>query len=161
MINGDGFTPADTRVVIGSIEYTSSAIITYSQIRIRTNVPPVFYIDQAIPITVLVGSNSAVCSSGSCTFTWAQSATPTLNSVSPSSITGPQTLTLTGQNFDVTGSITAANVHVSISGQTCNVTSATNSTITCQTGSLPVGNQSIVASIDGTVCSLFHLEIIV
>ena len=161
VINGDGFTPADTRVAIGSIEYTSSAIISYTQIRIRTSVPPVSYIEQAISITVLVGSNSAVCSAGSCTFTWARSATPALNSVSPSSITGPQTLTLTGQNFDVTGSITAANVHVSISGQTCNVTSVTNSTITCETGSLPVGNQSIVTSIDGSVCCLLHFEIIV
>ena len=149
MINGDGFTPADTRVLIGSIEYTSSALITYTQIRIRTSVLLVSSIDQAIPIIVLVGSNSAVCSSGSCSFTWAQSATPTWNSVSPSSISGPQTLTLTGENFDVTGSISAANVHVSISEQTCNVTSTTNSTITCQTGSLPVGNHSIVMSIDG------------
>ena len=158
VINGDGFTPADTRVAIGSIEYTSTAIITYTQIRIRTDVPPTSYINQVRPIIVSVGSTSALCSSGSCTFTWAQSATPALNAVSPSSITGPQTLTLTGQNFDVTGSITAASVHVSISGQACNVTAVTNSTITCQTGSLPAGNFSIVVSIDGMRCSSFHFE---
>ncbi|CAF4415593.1 unnamed protein product, partial [Rotaria magnacalcarata] len=52
-----------------------------------------------IPITILVGENSAICSSVSCNFTWAQSVTPYLVSVNPTSINGPQTLTLMGQNL--------------------------------------------------------------
>jgi hypothetical protein len=150
-INGDGFTPADTRVIVGSIEYTSIATITYSQIIFTTQVVPVGYIDQTIPITILVGSNIAICSSGACTYKWALSVTPYLTSVSPTSITGPQTLTLTGQNLAAAGSIVVANIHVTVGGQSCNVTAATNSTITCQINSIPVGNYSIGASIDGRV----------
>jgi hypothetical protein len=148
-ITGDGFTPADTRVIVGSIEYTSMATITYSQIQFITQIPPTSYIDQTIPITILVGTNSAVCSSGQCTYKWAQSVTPYLTSVSPSSINGPQTLTLTGQNFAATGSISPSNVNVTVDGGSCNVTSVTNSTITCNIGNTEAGNYSVVASING------------
>lgn len=148
-ILGDGFTPADTRVIIGSIEYTSTANITYSQIQLRTQVPPSSYLNRPIPITVLVGANRAVCSSGSCTYQWAQIATPSLTSISPNSINGPQTLTLTGQNFAPSGSILASDVSVTVGGQQCTVTAATNSTITCNIGSVPAGNYSVVVSING------------
>ncbi len=150
-ITGDGFTPADTRVIVGSIEYTSMATITYSQIQFITQIPPTSYIDQTIPIPIkiLVGTNSAVCSSGQCTYKWAQSVTPYLTSVSPSSITGPQTLTLTGQNFAAMGSILPSNVNVTVDGGSCNVTSVTNSTITCNIGNTEAGNYSVVASING------------
>ncbi len=148
-ISGDGFTPADTRVIIGSIEYTSMATITYSQIQFITQVPLSNYINQPIPITILVGTNYAVYSPGPYTYTWAQSATPTLVSVSPTSISGPQTLTLTGQNFAATGSISASAVSVTVNGQPCNVTAATNSTITCNVGSVQAGNYSVAVSING------------
>ncbi|CAF3592631.1 unnamed protein product [Rotaria sordida] len=148
-ITGDGFIPDDTRVIVGSIEYTSLATITYSQIQFITQQPPSSYIDQTIPIRILIGTNQAVCSSGSCTFNWTRSVTPYLTSVSPTSINGPQTLTLTGQNLEATGSISSANTHVTVDGQPCNVTSVSNSSITCAIGNTQVGNYSIVASIDG------------
>lgn len=151
-ISGDGFVPGDTRVIVGSIEYTSVATITYSQIEFETTVPPPNYIDQTIPIIILVGSSQAVCSSGSCSFKWAQSVTPYLTSVSPSSINGPQTLTLTGQNFAGSSSVSASNVNVNVNGVSCNVTSATNSTIVCNIGSIQAGNYSVVASINGKDC---------
>ncbi|CAF3637436.1 unnamed protein product [Rotaria sp. Silwood1] len=148
-ITGDGFTPSDTRVIVGSIEYTSQATITYSQIQFITQQPPSNYIDQTIPIKILVGTNQAVCSLGSCTYKWAQSVTPYLTSVSPTSITGSQTLTLTGQNLAATVLISTVNTHVTIDGQPCNVTSVSNSSITCNVDNTQVGNYSIVASIDG------------
>jgi hypothetical protein len=148
-IAGDGFTPADTRVIVGSIEYTSIATITYSQIQFITQVPPSSYIGQTIPITILVGANQALCSSGACTYKWAPNITPYLTSVSPTSISGPQTLTLTGQNFAATGSISASNVVVTVDGEPCNATSATNSTITCNIGSTEAGNYSVSATITG------------
>ena len=155
-ITGDGFSPSDTRVIVGSIEYTSSATITYSQIQFITQTPPAEYIDQSIPITILIGTNQAVCSAGSCTYTWSSGATPSLTSVSPTSITGAQTLTLTGANFAATGSIASSDVHVTINGESCNVTSATNSSITCNVGSIAAGNYSIVAFIDGTTFVIDH-----
>lgn len=149
-ISGDGFTPEDTRVIVGRMEYTSQANITYTQIRFITQLPPSAYIDQAIPVTVLVGTNAALCSSGSCTFTWARRLTPLLTSLTPTSITSSSTLTLTGQNFAAAGGpLAVSSVTVTVNGQACNVTSASNATITCQTPSLPLGNHSLTVSIAG------------
>ncbi len=149
-ITGDGFTPADTRVIVGSTEYTSVATVTYSQITFTTSELPIgAYADYDIPITILVGTNRAVCLLSACTFRWSTIITPYINSVSPVSMTGPTTLTLTGQNFQATGSVTAANIHVTINGHACNVTAVTNSSITCSLGSVEAGNYSVVASIDG------------
>jgi hypothetical protein len=125
------------------------ATITYSQIQFITQVSPLNYNNQLIPIRILVGTNQALCSPGPCTYTWAQSATPSLTSVSPTSINGPQTLTLTGQNFAPTGSISASAVSVTVNGQPCNVSTATNSTITCNIGSVQAGSYSISVSISG------------
>lgn len=157
IISGDGFTPEKTRIILGDYEYTSSANISYSQIRITTDIPPQQYINQNIPVTVLVGTNPVVCSISSCTYQWTDGATPTLNLVSPSSVSGPQTLTLTGQNLNPTGSVSLSDIHVVINGRQCNVTAATNSTIQCAIESLPVGNYSIVTSIDGKIlCKKKH-----
>ena len=127
------------------------ATVTYSRITFVTQAPPSNYIDQLIPITILVGTNHAVCSIGSCSFTWARSVTPYLLSVSPTSINGPQSIILTGQNLAATGSIMGANTHVTIDGQSCNVTAVSNSTITCTIGNIQVGNHTVVASIDGMI----------
>ncbi len=148
-ITGDGFVPGDTRVIVGNDEYTSFSTITYTQIQFITPVPPSYYLNQPIPIRILVGTNQAVCSAGSCSYTWSQSVTPSLTSVNPTSITGPQIVTLTGQNFAATGSILATDVSVKVNGEACNATSATNSTITCNMGNIQVGNYSVVVSIDG------------
>ncbi|CAF3664415.1 unnamed protein product [Rotaria sordida] len=150
IITGDGFIPADTRIIVGSIEYTSMATITYSQIIFTTQISPPEYINQIIPITILIGTNTAVCLlSKTCSFTWAESVTPYLDSVYPTSITGPQLLTLTGRNLAMNDTILPTSIHVTIDGQTCNVTAVSNSTIVCQIGSIQVGVHSIIASIDG------------
>ena len=148
IITGDGFEPDDTRIIVGSIEYTSSATITYSQIRFVTQIPPSIYINQAIPITILIGSNQALCSANTCTYTWSEQVTPYLTSVSPTSISGPQTLNLTGGNFKALGVTNPSNVHVSIKNVVCNVTSVTNTTILCDISSIENGNYPIVIMID-------------
>jgi hypothetical protein len=149
-INGDGFTPANTRVIIGSIDYTSQSIITYSQIIFTTSVPPSFYINQVIPVTILIGTNQAICSSATCTFQWSISDTPFVDSVTPTAIIGTQVLTLTGRNLMANPTAAVpANTHVTINGSPCNVTSITNSTISCQIAGVAAGNYSIAVSIDG------------
>ncbi len=150
-INGDGFTPANTRVIIGSIDYTSQSTITYSQIIFTTpSAPFSLYINQAIPVTILIGTNQAICSSATCTFQWSTSDTPFVDSVTPTAIIGTQMLTLTGRNL-LANPIAAvpANTHVTINGSQCNVTSITNSTILCQIAGVAAGTYSIVVSIDG------------
>lgn len=114
-----------------------------------TDIPPSSYFEQAIPIAIIVGTRAALCSSSPCTFTWTRGITPILTSVNPSSISSSQTLTLTGQNLTPSRPIPISSVHVMIGGETCTVTAITNSTITCHIVSLPLGNHSIVASIDG------------
>ncbi|CAF3954248.1 unnamed protein product [Rotaria sp. Silwood2] len=148
-ITGDGFIPIDTRIIVGSIEYTSMATITYSQIIFTTQIPPTEYINQIIPITILVGTNIAICSFETCSFTWAESVTPYLDSVYPTSIAGPQLLTLTGRNIAMNDTMSSTSIHVTINRQICNVTSVSNSTIVCQIDSIQVGVHPIVASIDG------------
>ncbi|CAF4352540.1 unnamed protein product, partial [Rotaria magnacalcarata] len=150
-INGNGFAPANTRVIIGRIDYTSQSTITYSQIIFTTpSVPSNLYINQAIPVTILIGTNRAICSSATCMFQWSTSDTPFIDSVSPTAITGTQILTLTGRNLaaNPTAAI-PSNTHVSINGTSCNVTSITNSTILCQISGAAAGNYSILVSIDG------------
>jgi hypothetical protein len=160
-IIGDGFTPADTRVIVGSTEYTSVATITYSQITFTTPELTIgAYLNQDIPVTILVGTNPAVCTASACTFRWSTSVTPYINSVSPTSITGPTTLTLTGQNLQATGSVIASNIHVTINRHACNVTSMTNSSINCSVGSVEAGNYSVVSSIDGLFQFLCKIEYI-
>ncbi|CAF1377186.1 unnamed protein product, partial [Adineta steineri] len=149
-IYGDGFVPADTRVIVGDTEYTSIASITYSQITFTTlplTIPA--YLDQDIPITILVGTNTVICSPISCTFRWSSSVTPYINSVSPTSITGPATLTLTGENLEASNSATISNTYVTINNHICNVTSIINSTIICQVDSIEAGTYTVIASISG------------
>jgi hypothetical protein len=149
-ITGDGFTPADTRVIVGSTEYTSIATITYSRITFTTPALTIgAYLNRDIPITILVGTNPAVCTLTACIFSWSTSITPYINSVSPTSITGPTTLTLTGQNLQGSISANAASTHITINGHACNVTSMTNSSIHCSVGNVEAGNYSVFASIDG------------
>lgn len=148
-ISGDGFIPADTRILVGSVEYTSNATITYSEIKFITQTSLLADIDQSIPITILVGTNTAVCLSEICSFTWAEEVTPHLDSVDPSSITGSQSITLTGRNFNPIGTTSTINTHVTINGQICNVTSVSNSTISCDISGMQAGLYPISAFIDG------------
>jgi len=84
--------------------------------------------------------------------------TPSINSVSPTSVSGPTTLTLTGQNLQASSSATVLNTHVNINNHTCNVTSITNSTIICQLDSIEAGTYTIVASIDGKFYIIYVIE---
>jgi hypothetical protein len=150
-IDGDGFTPAETRVILGSIELTSQAIITYSQIIFTTPLPPSnSYISRNISVTILIGTNTAVCLASTCAFQYLPSLAPYVDSVTPTAISGSQTLTLTGRNLAANPSASVpANTHVTINGSPCNVTSITNSTISCQIAGVAAGTYPIVVSIDG------------
>lgn len=91
-----------------------------------------------------------------CTYTWSQDATPYLTSVSPTSITGSQTLNLIGENFAVLSATNALNVQVSINNEICNVTSVTNTTIVCDIASISNGNYPIIITIDSKTNNEFQ-----
>lgn len=150
---GDGFIPSDTRVFIDDEDYTNLATISYSQINF-TILRPATLIDHTGIIRIFLGSNRAVCLLSSCTFQWTTSVTPYLDSVNPTVITGPATLTLSGRNLMGYGG-TSATTHVSVDGSSCNITSMTNSTIVCILGDTEAGDRIIVGSIDGLFVSFF------
>jgi hypothetical protein len=118
------------------------------------------YLDQDLPITILVGTNTVVCSPTNCTYRWSSSVTPYITSVSPTSISGSTTLTITGQNLQASSSITAANTDVTINDHLCNVTSITNATIICQTDFVEAGNYTVDASIDGKFNIVYGMMLI-
>lgn len=135
--------------MVGNIEYTNAATITYSEIIFTTQSPPSMYINQVIPINIWVGTIKAICLSESCSFIWAESVTPYLDSVQPSSITGPSLLTLTGRNLVPNNESQITTVQITIDNEICNVTLVSNSTIVCQIDSIQAGNHLIMAVIDG------------
>lgn len=155
-ISGDGFIAGDTRIIVGSIDYTSMSTVTYSEIKFISQTPPSVYIEQSILITILIGTNVAACSLETCSLTWTESLTPYLDSVNPTSITGPELLTLTGRNLNATRSILTTNTHITINGQTCNVTAVSNSTITREIDSIQAGDHTIFAYIDGNYIKIFR-----
>ena len=142
-IVGDGFIPEETRLIVGSIDYTSLAIITYTQIRFITEASPSAYMDQSIPITILIGLYPAVCTIHACTFIWSSRVTPSLTSLVPHTITDAQLLTLTGEHLDSSRS------NISIGNQICTIIFASNTTIQCQISHLSAGNYSIMGSVEG------------
>ena len=71
-----------------------------------------------------------------------------IDSVVPTFINGPATLTLTGRNFLSSGS-NNLNMEIMINENRCNVTSISNTSILCQIGSIEAGNHSISGLIQG------------
>jgi len=144
IITGDGFVPEDTRLFIAGTDYTSLATITYSRIVFKAPAE-YMYVNVNISVLVLVGTTQAVClasSPSSCTYQWSTNMASYLDSISPTSINGPTTLTLTGRNLLIGGGV-IANTKIIINENRCNVTSITNTSIVCQIGSIEAGNYSI------------------
>ncbi|CAF3925163.1 unnamed protein product [Rotaria sp. Silwood2] len=156
-INGDGFMPGDTRLIIAGTDYSNIANISYTRI-VFTTPSQMTYINQNLTVVVLIGMNEAICLNTSCTFQWSTSITPYLDSVSPNQISGPTALTLTGRNLIVGGG-SASDTLVTISGNPCNITSMTNTLIGCQLGDIEAGNHSIAGLINGVgfIISTVHL----
>lgn len=146
-INGDGFTPGDTRLVMAGTDYTSLANISYTQIVFMTPSQQI-YVNVNLSVIVTVGTNQAVCSLPPCTFQWSTAITPYLDSVSPNQTSGPTMLTLTGRNLNIGGGM-ASNTIITIGDSQCNITSMTNTVINCQTGSISAGNYTIAGLING------------
>ncbi len=95
-------------------------------------------------VVVMVKSQQAHCV-GSCEYTYSQSATPQLDSVTPSTVSEPRSITLSGQRFTSTPS----DVTVTIGSTACQVTNSGNQQITCDVETLPVGDNPIDVHIVG------------
>jgi hypothetical protein len=95
------------------------------------------------PATIHIVS-SGVTFPGSNTFIYSLGSTPTISSVSPTSGTAGQILTISGANF-VNGQTS-----VSIGGTTCAVVSVSSTSVTCTVSSSPAGSQPVVVSVTST-----------
>lgn len=147
-IDGDGFMSDETLVYIVGANYTHIGSVSYSKINFTTP-PELTYTNLNLSILVYVRMSQSVCLIPSCYFSWDTSVTPYFDSVSPQSIRGATNLTITGQNLLCGGRTIAANTHVDINGNLCNITRLSNESISCTVLGVEAGEHSIVGSIDG------------
>ncbi|XP_076438726.1 fibrocystin-L-like isoform X2 [Babylonia areolata] len=145
---GSGFAPstADVTVtidgyscVVQSATTTEVTCLTPSSSSAKT---------AAVEVTTYHNSRPFVadCRASQCSFQYAQSATPTLSAVTPSTISSPSTtLTLTGSGF---GSSTA-DVTVTLGGAACSVSGVSDTQIVCSTVHVPAGDHVPQVTVTG------------
>ncbi|CAK8682970.1 unnamed protein product [Clavelina lepadiformis] len=85
-------------------------------------------------------------SSTSCDFEWTSEATPVVTSVSPSSVSAEDAITIKGSGFTSTGSPAAV---ILVGGVLCTITAIDDTNIQCQLGNSPSGKQPIALNIVG------------
>ena len=119
----------------------SNAQITYNTITFTTQQ------DQAgtYQIKTSVNGVAAICNTN-CNFTFDSNLTPSVSSISPTSLTTPNTVfTISGNSFGTDMS----KVRVTIGQGACQVTSVTDTEIVCTLANLNLGSQSVAVLIDG------------
>lgn len=119
----------------------SNAQITYNNITFTTQQ------DQAgtYQMKTSVNGVDAVCNTN-CNFTFDSTLTPSVSSISPTSLTTPNTVfTISGNSFGTDMS----KVNVTIGQGACQVTSVTDTEIVCTLANLNLGSQSVAVLIDG------------
>jgi len=144
-INGDGFSISQTYVIIDLSQY--SILNANAQIA-NTNITLTTQKDQSgsFEIRAFVNGVAAVCSTN-CNFTFDPTLTPSVTSVSPTSLATPNTVfTISGTSFGTDMS----KVHVTIGQVTCQVTSVVDTSIVCTLANLNLGSQNVNVQIDGS-----------
>ena len=136
-VNGNGFatSTSNIQVYVGS---NACPIIQTTPGQVTCTVPAQG--SSASSSTVRVVSNG-VTFPGSLTFTYSSSLTPSVTSISPTSGTTGQLITITGSNF------VSGQTSVTVGGVICSVGSVSTTSITCTVGSSPAGNQPVVVSV--------------
>ncbi|XP_061189118.1 fibrocystin-L-like [Saccostrea echinata] len=146
-ITGGGFNK-DTVVTIDAI---GCKIISVTYDTITCEAPSLnTYGSKSLVVKVPSHGNNleAKCSDPllSCSIRYAQTATPTVTSVTPDTVSGSSTaLTIVGTMFGTTASA----VNVTIGGAPCSVSSVTDTQIQCTVTTVPVGSQDVSVVIDG------------
>ncbi|XP_066271366.1 fibrocystin-L-like [Branchiostoma lanceolatum] len=159
-ITGYGFTSpgieaSDIDIRIGALKCPITEL-TYNQIVCET--APISQnkrsansdIVRDIGITMSTGGGPVnfACSSGNCTFTYSESATPTVTDVQPAEVSGDVTqLTITGSGFGTD----SADVSVSVDGDDvlCDITTIADDYIECDLGPVRVGTKSLSVHVQG------------
>ena len=155
-ISGDGFSTSLTSVVLDLTRYSlanANAQITYTSIVLTTQ------LDQSgtFPIRTSVNGVSAVCNTN-CDFTFSSSSTPTLSSITPT------TLSASNVDFTISGTLFGTDmskVHVKIGQVTCQVTSTIDTAIVCTLPNLNLGSQTVSVLIDGIYLMIILMSIVI
>ncbi|KAL4228989.1 Fibrocystin-L [Mactra antiquata] len=82
---------------------------------------------------------------GDCSFQWDSSVTPSATSVTPTSGSLGDSVTISGSGFSA---VTSENT-VTIGDIACNVTASTTSSVTCDVGNGPLGLSSVIVTVEG------------
>ncbi|KAL3886654.1 hypothetical protein ACJMK2_026634, partial [Sinanodonta woodiana] len=145
-IQGSGFGN-DVGAVLVTIGGYACEInnMTYSEIMCETQSGSEGTESLVVQVSINSRQLTAVCQTTTniCKYTYATDQTPTVYSVSPTSVTGPTTLTITGSRFGTN----PVNVVVTIGGEPCNVITVTETSMTCSFTSAPVGVNSVIVKV--------------
>ena len=144
-INGDGFLNSSlttvTLVELSRYSILNSNVQSYTNITLTTQE----HQSGTFEIRTFVNGVAAVCSTN-CNFTFDPTLTPSVTSVSPTSLATPNTVfTINGTSFGTDMS----KVHVIIGQVTCQVTSVVDTSIVCTLANLNLGSQNFTVLIDG------------
>ncbi len=143
IISGDGFIPESTLVIIGDTAYYNNrngVRINATHIVLKTAAQE----EATLDVRVVVNNINASC--GTCTFSYSDSISPELTSVSPLTVSGSTQISLQGSKF---GS-DATKVHVMIGASECVVASVANdSQIECQVAGVEAGDQLVQVTVEG------------
>jgi hypothetical protein len=145
-ITGDGFISSLTSVILHLSQYNALngkiTQITDTSLTLTTQS------DQAgtFQLATYVNGVAAVCQIANCNFTFSSSFTPTLTSITPLTLSTPNTIfTISGTSFGTDSS----KVSVTIGRVTCQVTSTIDTTIICTLPYLDLGSQNVAVLING------------
>ncbi|XP_050685917.1 fibrocystin-L-like isoform X2 [Eriocheir sinensis] len=134
-ILGSGFIDGDTTVAVGD---SACVVVDVASGTVTCRVPAGADGDAASVAVTVAGGSPITASS---TFTYDASVTPTLDSVTPASVSaGGTALTLAGSNFKQG----AVDPQVLVGGEECTVTTASNTEVQCDAPELPGGTYDVV-----------------
>jgi len=155
IISGDGFIPESTLVVIGQIPYYNNRNGVYmNSTHIVLNT--VAHEDATLEVLVIVNKINASCDT--CSFTYSDSISPSLTSVTPLNVSGPTKIILEGFQF---GS-DPEKVSVFIGKSYCSIISLVNeSQIECDVDAVEFGEQLVQVIIDDIGLAKTESEIII
>ncbi len=143
VISGGGFTTSNIAVSINAIACTVLEV-TYDTVVCMTSNANVLTANITLSVYVNGQSIPAECR-GSCEYSYSSADTPTISSVSPSTITAADTqVSISGTGF---GTDVAA-LNISIGNTPCSILTTTGTSITCNAGRPISGTQSLSLVVD-------------
>ena len=154
-ITGNGFASSISSVSV-TVGSSLCSVVSTSPNQIECTAPAQG--SSASPAIISITSNN-ISFSNSLSVSYSSGITPNIGSISPTSGTASQLLTITGSNF------VSGQTSVEVGGVTCTVNSISSASITCTVGSSPAGNQPVVVQVtsvgksNSNVVFLYSLQV--